>query len=120
MAVIIKKHLQASPAQTGLPSGPIVLRQTLLSDLGGETATVTYSLDGRHNISFQTENGPAKQIRIENVSIPASPGQRSDTVQLVMTGGGTSMSQIEIDQEIKAETTVSDSVAVAIKKKGGA
>jgi hypothetical protein len=118
MAVIIDKHLQASPAQIRLPSGPVVLRQTLHSDLGGETATITYSLDGRHNVSFQTANGPAKQVRIANVSIPASAGQRSDTVELVLTGG-TSMSQIEIAQEIEAETTVNDSVALAIKKKGG-
>jgi len=114
MAIVIDENLTASPAETGMPSGPIVLRQTLHSDLGGETAGITYTLDGRHNVCFQTAQGQVKQIQINGLKIPGSATERSDTVALVEVGGGTEVGQIVIKQTIKAETTVRDSITLAI------
>jgi len=114
MAIVIDENLTASPAETGMPSGPIVLRQTLHSDLGGETASIAYTLDGRHNVCFQTAQGQVKQIHVNGLKIPGSATERSDTVALVEVGGGTEVGQIVIKQMIKAETTVRDSITLAI------
>ena len=114
MAIVIDETLTASPATTRLPSGPITLRQTLHSDLGGETVAITYALDGRNNVSFQTAQGPDKQIQIKNQKIPGSATQRSDTVTLVETGGGTDLGQIIIKQTIRGENTARDSVTIAV------
>ena len=114
MAVIIDENLAASPTSVSLPSGPIVLTQTLHSDLGGEPAVITYTLDGRHNVVFQTSHGQVKQIQV-NANIPAGSKQRKDTVKLAETGGGTGMAEIEIKQLIEAETQVNDSVTIMIQ-----
>jgi hypothetical protein len=115
MAIVIDDSLTASPATTPLPSGPIRLQQMLHSDLGGEKATITYSLDGRSNVFFQTPAGPSKTVVIAGVNVPGTPTRRTDTVSLVETGGGTGMAQIEIRQTIKAENTAHDSVTLAIE-----
>ncbi len=114
MAVIIDENLAASPVRVSLPSGPIALTQTLHSDLGGEAAVITYTLDGRHNVVFQTPQGQVKQIQVK-ANIPTGAKQRTDTVKLAETGGGTSMAQVQIKQLIDAETHVNDSVTLTIK-----
>jgi len=114
MAVIIDENLAASPTSVKLPSGPIALTQTLHSDLGGEPAVITYTLDGRHNVVFQTSQGQVKQIQVK-ANIPGSPKQRTDTVKLaVETGGGTGMAMVQIKQLIQAETNVNDMVMITI------
>ncbi len=113
MAVIIDENLAASPTRVRLPSGPIALTQTLRSDLGGEPAVITYSLDGRHNVVFQTPQGQVKQFQVK-ANIPGSPKQRTDTVKLAETGGGTGMAMVEIKQLIQAETHVNDMVIITI------
>jgi hypothetical protein len=115
MAIVIDENLTASPAVTRLPSGPIVLRQTLHSDLGGETVSITYTLDGRHNVCFQTAQGQVKQIQIIGKKTPGSATERSDTVALVEVGGGTDLAQVEIKQSIRGENTCRDSVTLAIQ-----
>ena len=97
-----------------MPSGPIGLTQTLHSDLGGEPATITYSLSLSHNVSFQTADGPVKQIQID-VEIPGPETSRTDTVQLVETGGGTGIAQVRIKQLIEATNSSNDSVILAIE-----
>jgi hypothetical protein len=114
MAVIIDENLAASPVRVSLPSGPIALTQTLHSDLGGEAAVITYTLDGRHNIVFQTPQGQVKQIQVK-ANIPAGAKQRTDTVKLAETGGGTGMAQVQIKQLIQAETQVHDMVLITIQ-----
>jgi hypothetical protein len=117
MAILIDDQLTATPAEVGLPSGPIRLQQTLRSDLsGGEPAKITYSLAHSHNISFQTPGGPAKQIQINVAKVPEAPTSRTDTVKLVEIGGGTSLAQVTIKQLIEAETKVHDSVVIAIQQ----
>jgi hypothetical protein len=116
MAVVIDDPLAASPATTPLPSGPIELSQMLHSDLGGETAEITYSLDGRINVQFQTPAGPSKTVVLPGVDIPGNATRRSDTVVLEEIGGGTSMAQVEIRQVIVAETTARDSVVLTIEE----
>src|SRR3954453_14566367 len=113
MAVIIDEKLAASPVSVKLPSGPIALTQTLHSDLGGEAAVITYTLDGRHNVVFQTPQGQVKQIQVK-ANIPGSPKQRKDTVKLAETGGGTDMAMVQIKQLIQAETNVNDMVMITI------
>lgn len=114
MAIVIDENLTASPATTRLHSGTITLRQTLHYDLGGETVGITYTLDGRNNVSFQTAQGQVKQIQIQSLKIPGSATQRSDTVKLVETGGGTELGQIIIKQTIRGENTARDSVTIAV------
>lgn len=114
MAVIIDENLAASPGKVRLPSGPIALTQTLHSDLGGEPAVITYTLDGRHNVVFQTPQGQVKQIQVK-ANIPAGARQRTDTVKLAETGGGTDMAQVQIKQLIDAETNVHDMVMITIQ-----
>jgi len=114
MAVIIDENLTASPTRVSLPSGPIALKQTLHSDLGGEPAVITYTLDGRHNVVFQTPQGEVKEIQVK-ANIPGGARQRTDTVRLKEVGGGTGMAQIEIKQLIEAETNVNDMVMITIQ-----
>jgi hypothetical protein len=114
MAIVIDEKLTALPAETGIPSGPITLRQTLHSDLGNETVNVTYTLDGRHNVCFLTAQGQVKQIRINGLKIPGTPTERSDTVALVGVGGGTGVDRIIVKQVIRGKGTARDSVTVAI------
>jgi hypothetical protein len=114
MAILIDEELTASPAEVGLPSGPIELTQTLHSDLGGEPAKITYSLSLSHNISFQTAGGPAKQVQL-NVDVPGTETSRTDTVQLVETGGGTGIAEVRIKQLIEASNKANDSVILAIE-----
>ena len=114
MAIVIDETLTASPAKTGLPSGPITLRQTLHSDLGSETVSITYTLDGRHNICFQTAQGQVKEIQINGKKIPGSATERSDTIALVEVGGGTGIGQVIVKQVIRGENTARDSVTLAI------
>ncbi len=113
MAIVIDENLTASPAKTGMPSGPITLRQTLHSDLGNETVNVTYTLDGRHNIFFQTAQGQVKQIQINGLKIPGSSIERSDTVALVEVGDS-DVGQMVIKQQIRGENTTRDSVTIAV------
>lgn len=114
MAVIIDENLAASPRSVSLPSGPIALTQTLHSDLGGEAATITYTLDGRHNVVFQTPQGQVKQIQVK-ANVPGGAKQRTDTVKLaVETGSDTGMAQVQIKQLIQAETQVHDMVMITI------
>lgn len=114
MAIVIDENLTASPTKTGLPSGPVTLRQTLHSDLGNETVSITYTLDGRHNICFQTAQGQVKQIQINGQKIPGSATERSDTIALVEVGGGSGVGQMIIRQVIKGENTARDSVTLTI------
>jgi hypothetical protein len=114
MAVVIDENLTASPARTRLPSGPIALRQTLHCDEGGDTVSITYTLDGRHNICFQTAQGQVKQIQITRRKIPGSATELSDTVALVAVGSGTALAQVEIKQSIRGKNTCRDSVILAV------
>jgi len=114
MAIWIDEELTASPTEVALPSGPIGLTQTLHSDLGGEPAKITYSLSLSHNVSFQTAGGPVKQIQI-NAQIPGTETSRTDTVELVETGGGTGIAQVRIKQLIEATNDSNDSVILAIE-----
>lgn len=115
MAIVIDENLTASPAETRMPSGPITLRQTLHSDLGTtETVSITYTLDGRHNVCFQTAQGQVKQIQINGLKIPGSATERSDTIALVEVGGGTGVDQMIIRQVIRGENTARDSVTLTI------
>lgn len=114
MAIVIDQMLAATPAQTRLPSGPIELTQAVHSDLGGEVAQITYSLDGRNNVVFLTATGPSKTITVANVAIPAVATARTDTVSLGEIHGGTGLAQLEIDQRIVAENIVRDAVVIVI------
>jgi len=114
MAIVIDENLTASPTKTKMPSGAIVLRQTLHSDLGGETVGITYTLDGRHNVCFQTGQGQVKQIQINGKKIPGSATERSDTIALVEVGGGTEVGQIVIKQTIRGEGSTRDSVTLSV------
>lgn len=114
MAIVIDEELTASPTTVGLPSGPIALRQTLHSDLGGEAATITYSLSKSYNVAFQTAGGPAKQIQV-SAQIPGDATERTDTVVLIEIGRGTNLAEIRIKQSIAAEIMVHDSVTFAIQ-----
>jgi hypothetical protein len=114
MAVVIDENLTASPASIGLPSGPIVLRQTLHSDLGGEPAQILYSLSISKPVAFRTQDGPAKQIRL-SADIPEGATEREDTVELVATGDIQDLGQVMIKQLIEAETTVHDNVTLTIQ-----
>lgn len=119
MAIVIDEHLTAVPAETRIPSGPITLRQTLHSDLRSETVSVTYTLDGRHNVCFLTAQGQVKQIQIKGLKIPGIPTERSDTIALVGVGGGTGVERITIKQVIRGEDTARDSVTVVILSRPG-
>lgn len=115
MAILVDEMMTASPTLTPLPSGPIALRQTLHSDLGGEAATITYSLSKAHNVSFAAAGGPVKQIQLQ-VKIPGNATERTDTVWLVEIGGGTEMAQVTIKMSIVAENTVNGRVTLAIQQ----
>lgn len=114
MAVLIDKLLTSSPGKTRLPSGPIRLTQTLHSDLGGESAQIVYSLDGRNNVVFLTPTGPSKTLTISNVAIAGRPTVRTDTVTLGEIKAGTALDQLEIDQLISAENRARDAVVVIV------
>ncbi len=114
MAVTIHTRLAATPSTIAFPSGPIRLTQTVSSDLGGETATIVYDLDRRTNVEFVTPTGTTQELTIPGVQVPGTPTQRVDVVQLVETGGGTQVAQVEIDQTIQAENTRRDSVTLAV------
>jgi hypothetical protein len=114
MAIVIDRRLSASEKVVNLPSDAFDLIQTLHSDLGGEPARITYSLDKRHNIAFQTPAGPAKQIEVR-ANIPGQPAQRRDTVTLVLDGPGTSIEQVMITQVIQAENQVENSVTLNVE-----
>ena len=113
MAVIIDQRLAADPRIAKTPRATIVLSQTLHSDLGGEAATITYSLDGRSAIHFETPQGLSK-TQVFQAQVPADPTQRTDTVVLV-EDGDTGMAQVEIRQLIQAETQVRDSVTLEVE-----
>ncbi len=115
MGIVIDRKLAASVTQISLPSGPVVLRQTLHSDLdAGESATITYSLDKRHNISFKTSGAPVKQIQV-TVQVPGTATQRTDSVELVLDGLATSLDEVMIKQLIEAENEVQNSVILNIE-----
>jgi hypothetical protein len=115
MAVILDQRLSASPVKIRLPREEVDLVQTLHSDLGGpEKAKITYSLDGRTAVFFDTPAGRTKEIVID-VTVPADPTQRTDPVTLVEQGT-TAMAEVEIDQLIEAETRVFDSVTLEVVK----
>lgn len=114
MAIVIDRRLTASETEVNLPSDAFDLIQTLHSDLGGEPARITYSLDKRHNIAFQTPSGPAKQIEIQ-ADIPGQPAQRRDTVTLVLDGPSTSIELVTISQVIQAENRVENSVTLNVE-----
>ena len=114
MAIVIDRRLTASETVVNLPSDAFNLIQTLHSDLGGEQAQITYSLDKRHNISFQTPSGLAKQIQIQ-AQIPGQPTQRRDSVTLVLDGPGTTIEQVMITQVIQAENQVQNSVTLNVE-----
>lgn len=114
MAIVIDENLTASPTKTGMPSGPIMLRQTIHSDLASETVSITYTLDGRHNVCFQTAQGQVKQFQISGIKVPGSSIERSDTVALVEVGGGTDIDMMVIKQVIRGENTVRDSVTLTV------
>lgn len=113
MAAIIDQHLAATPGTVSLHSGePIELTQTLHSDLGGEPATITYTLDGRSAVFFATPGGPAKSVAVQT-QLAASATKRTDRVSLVEQGD-TAMAQVEIQQTIQAETVVRDRVVIGV------
>jgi hypothetical protein len=114
MGIVIDRKLAASITEISLPSGPVILRQTLHSDLGGESAEITYSLDQGHHIAFKTPGNPSKQIHV-SVNVPGTPTQRSDTVELVLDGGGTSLDEVTIKQLIEAENDVQNSVVLNVQ-----
>jgi hypothetical protein len=114
MGIVIDRKLAASVTEISLPSGPVVLRQTLHSDLeDGESATITYSLDKRHSIAFKTPGDPAKEIEV-TVQVPGTANQRTDTVELVLEGLTTSLDEVMIKQLIEAENDVQNSVILNI------
>lgn len=113
MAAIIDQPLAATPGTVSLQSGETIeLTQTLHSDLGGEPATITYSLDGRSAVFFATPGGRAKSVSV-HTQLTGSPTERSDRVSLVEEGD-TAMAQVEIQQTIQAETVVRDRVVVGV------
>lgn len=114
MAIEIETSLAADPDVVTFSGEEIELTQTVSSDLGGEKATITYKLDGRTNVHFETDSGPAKAVVVE-AEIPGTATERTDTVTLCETGGGTGMAQVEIKQTIEGEeNTALDSVTLAI------
>lgn len=114
MAIVIDRRLTASETDVNLPSDEFDLIQTLHSNLGGEQARITYSLDKRHNIAFQTPAGPAKQIQV-TADIPGEPTQRRDTVTLVLDGPSTSIELVMITQVIQAGNQVQNSVTLNVE-----
>lgn len=117
MAVILDRRLAASPKIAKMPRATIDLAQTIHSDLGGEPATITYSLDGRSAVFFETPGGPSKTVTVGPVQVPAKATPRTDRVVLIEKGD-TDMAQVEIKQLIKAETNVRDSVVLEVTDAG--
>lgn len=113
MAVILDRRLAASSKVAKMPKATIDLAQTIHSDLGGELATITYTLDGRSAVFFETPGGPSKSVTVGPVQVPANPTARTDRVVLIEKGD-TGMAQVEIRQLIKAETNVRDSVMLGV------
>jgi hypothetical protein len=114
MAIVIDRRLTASETEVNLPSDAFDLIQTLHSDLGGEPARITYSLDKRHNISFKTPSGLVKQIEVQ-AQIPGQPAQRRDSVTLALDGPSTSIEEVTITQVIQAENRVENSVTLNVE-----
>ena len=113
MAAIIDESLTATPDEVTLQAGETVeLSQRVHSDLGGEPATITYTLDGRTGVFFDTPDGPAKSIEVQT-QLTADVVERTDRVSLVEQGD-TAMAQVEIRQTIQAETVVRDRVVIGI------
>lgn len=116
MAVLIDDHLEAFPNSVclaaGVPSKPVVLRQTLHSDLGGESARITYNLDQHSQVFFQTPPGQVKKIQV-TAKVPQAPAGREDSVTLILASGP-GPAEVVIKQVIQAETTVRDSVTLAV------
>jgi hypothetical protein len=114
MGIIIDSRLRASITDISLPSGPIDLVQVLHSDLGGEPARITYSLDQGNDVVFQIPGGTSKQIQV-NADIPGAATQRTDTVTLGQGAGGISVDQVTINQSIEAENVVEDGVTLNVE-----
>lgn len=113
MAVILDRRLAANPTVAKMPRAAIALAQTIHSDLGGEPATITYSLDGRSAVFFETAGGPAKSVTVGPIQVPANATPRTDRVVLIEKGD-TGMAQVKISQLIAAETSVRDSVTIEV------
>jgi hypothetical protein len=116
MGIDITVTLCALPNATPLPAR-LRLSQTLRSDLpGGESATVTYTIDGGGRVLFeQPDGGTTDTVVLNGVAIPQSELPRVDTVDLVEAGSGAMPRQIDIRQTVQGEeNTVHDRVTIAI------
>lgn len=117
MGIDITVTLSALPDETPLPAR-IRLNQTLRSDLppGGETAIVTYTIDGGGRVVFELpEGGTTDTITFAGIAIPLGDLPRVDTVDLVEAGSGAMPRQVDIRQTVQGEeNTVHDRVTIAI------
>lgn len=104
MAIRIKSdgRLTASPTIVSLQSGQVIeLTQEVSSDLGGEAATVTYTLDGRIAVFFRTPAGPSKTLMVQT-HVGGGFEQRTDKAVL-MEEGDTELAEVEIQQTVQGE-----------------
>ncbi len=107
MAIQIRAHLTAAPNPASLPHR-IDFRQTLRSNIDGETVVLLYQMDPDHDVWFKDSDGqPAKSIqRTVQVSRADQPVLTRITLQ---KGPGTGpMASVEIDE------TITDSAGIAI------
>lgn len=116
MGINIIQTLSALPTATPLPAR-LRLSQTLESDLpGGETATITYTIDSGGRILFEKPEGGTTDTMVLNlVAIPRGGVARMDTLDLVESGSGPIPLQVDIRQTVQGEeNTVHDRVTIAI------
>ena len=117
MGIDITVTLSAQPSTTPLPAR-LRLSQTLRSDLppGGETATVTYTIDGGGRVLFErAEGGTTDTITLTGIAIPLGDLPRVDVVDLVEAGNGPMPRQVDIRQTVQGEeNTVHDRMTIAI------
>lgn len=107
MAIQIRAHLTASPNPASLPHR-IDFRQTLRSNLNGETVVLLYQLDPGHDVWFRDGDGqPAKSVQ-RTVQVSRADQQVLTRITLQQGPGTGPMASVEIDQ------TITDSAGIAI------
>jgi hypothetical protein len=115
MAIQIRAHLTATPNPAALP-GRIDFRQTLRSNMDGETIVAVFQLDPDNDVWFQDPDGnTAKTVQR---SLDVSQGDQVVLTRIVLQRGpGTGpLKMVEIDQTLTDSSgiTIPDSVVLRL------